>query len=78
MVEKIKALVAAEPVRVRVYSVVVLVAGYLLVRGVVQPTDVDFVGSLAALVLGVEASRAKVTPSADVEFYDAEEDDEEE
>lgn len=70
MVEKIKAVLKAEPVRVRVYSLAVVVSFYLLAKGLVSPTDVDFIGSVAALILGVEASRAKVTPSHDVEFYD--------
>jgi hypothetical protein len=54
--------VKREPVRVRAYGVAVLVAGYLLVRGYIGPTDKEFVLSLLGLVLGVERTRSKVTP----------------
>ena len=51
-----------EPVRVRLYGLAVLVAGYLVARGVIQPTDYTFIVGVAALVLGVETARAAVTP----------------
>lgn len=53
-----------EPVRLRLYGIVVLLAAYALAKGYVQASDLEFVSSLAALVLGVETSRAKVTPQS--------------
>lgn len=51
-----------EPVRVRLYTVAVLVLGYLLARGVIDATDYEFAGALLLTILGVESARAKVTP----------------
>jgi hypothetical protein len=52
-----------EPVRVRLYSVIVIVAGYALSRGYVAVTDYNFVLTVVAAVLGVEATRAQVSPT---------------
>lgn len=51
-----------EPVRLRLYTLGVLVAGYAVSRGLIAPTDADFVGAVLALVLATEGSRAKVSP----------------
>jgi hypothetical protein len=64
MVAKILAALKREPVRVRVYSIAALVVAYLLARGVVSPTDGEFILGVLALVLGVEAARGNVTPFA--------------
>lgn len=53
-----------EPVRVRVYTLAVLVLGYLATRGIVTPEDVDFYVTVAGVVLGVETARRKVSPDA--------------
>ncbi|MGZ0151867.1 phage holin [Kribbella sp. WER1] len=63
MLKKILDKLRDEPVRVRLYAVVVLVAGYLLARGYVDATDYQFILSLVAAVLGVEAARSKVSPA---------------
>lgn len=52
-----------EPIRVRLYSAVVLITGYLVARGVIDQVDATFVGALALIVLGVETARARVTPT---------------
>ena len=65
----IKKLLANEPLRVRVYSIAVLVLGYLLARGVLNPEDVDFYVGLAALILGVESARAVVVPTKKVDLF---------
>ena len=62
LVERFVAWIKGEPVRVRLYSLAALVLAYLLARGIVSPTDVEFVGGVLALILGVEGSRRKVTP----------------
>lgn len=53
-----------EPVRVRLYSIIGVIAGYLLVKHVVSPDDVEFIVTMAGLVLAVERTRAKVMPMA--------------
>lgn len=62
MIEKIIAKIKSEPVRVRLYSILVAVAVFALAKGYVGPTDLEFVVTVGALVLGVERSRAKVRP----------------
>lgn len=62
MLNKILKKVRSEPVRLRLYLVIAAIATYLLVRGYVQATDLDFILTLTALILGVERSRAKVQP----------------
>lgn len=62
MIEKIIEKIKAEPVRARIYAIAVVIATYLLARGYVQATDADFLISIVGLVLGVERSRAKVSP----------------
>lgn len=61
--DKLLSKLRSEPVRVRLYSLAVLCAAYLVTRGYIQPTDAEFIGGIALLVLGVEASRAKVSPT---------------
>ena len=53
-----------EPVRVRLYSIIAAIAAYLLVRGIVSASDVEFILTMAGLVLAVERTRAKVMPMA--------------
>lgn len=62
MIEQIIEKIKAEPVRVRIYSIVAVVAVYLVARGFVSVVDLEFILSLVALVLGVERSRAQVSP----------------
>lgn len=62
--EKIQNLLKSEPLRARLYAIIVVIAGYLLARGYIAATDADFIGALAVLVLGVESARARVTPDA--------------
>ena len=59
MLDKLK----SEPVRVRLYSLAVLIATYLMARGYIQPTDLEFISGALLLVLGVETARAKVSPT---------------
>lgn len=64
----ILAYLKSEPLRLRAYGAAVLVTGYLVARGILQPSDADFYVSVVAVIVGVESSRAKVspvTPSAD-------------
>jgi hypothetical protein len=63
MLEKI---IKDEPLRLRLYSLAVLVLGYLVARGLVSPTDAEFIGGVIVVVLGVESARQKVTPAAKV------------
>lgn len=51
-----------EPVRARLYTLASVVAGYALAKGYVDVTDSGFIVAVAGLVLGVESSRAKVSP----------------
>jgi TRAP-type mannitol/chloroaromatic compound transport system permease large subunit len=53
-----------EPVRVRLYTLAVLVLGFLTVKGVVTPADAEFYGTVVAVVLAVETTRRKVVPAA--------------
>ncbi len=50
-----------EPVRMIVYPIAVLAGGYAVVRGV-DVDLVDLVLGMLAVVIGVEAARAKVSP----------------
>lgn len=63
---RLHALVASfyknEPLRARIYTLALLVAGYLLAQDYVSATDYEFIGSALAIVLGVERARSKVTP----------------
>lgn len=63
MIAKIIAKVKTEPVRLRLYSIIGALAAFALLKGYVQVGDVDFILTIAALVLGVETSRAKVSPT---------------
>jgi uncharacterized membrane protein YoaK (UPF0700 family) len=63
VIEQTVEYIRSEPVRVRAYSAIVLVAVYLCLKGYVQPSDVEFLTTLAALVLGVENARDKVSPA---------------
>jgi hypothetical protein len=58
LIEKLK----SEPVRVRLYAVIAAVAAYLLIKGIVDASDVEFILTMAGLVLAVERTRAKVSP----------------
>jgi hypothetical protein len=69
MMGTLKKLAANEPLRLRVYTLAALVLGYLVSRHVLSPADVDFYLAVAALVLGVETARAKVTPSDKVDLF---------
>lgn len=51
-----------EPIRLRIYSLVLLVATYLVARGVISLDDMEFIIGIAGIVLAVETSRAKVKP----------------
>lgn len=51
-----------EPVRLRIYSLVALVAVYLVARGVISVADMEFIVSVAGVVLVVESARSKVSP----------------
>jgi hypothetical protein len=62
MLNKVLDKLRREPVRVRIYTLATLVVGYLLARGYVSAGDVEFILGVASVVLGVEASRAKVSP----------------
>lgn len=52
-----------EPVRLRLYSLVGLIALYLMSKGVISVDDVEFLVGLAGIVLAVESARAKVSPT---------------
>jgi hypothetical protein len=54
--------IKSEPVRVRLYTILALVAGYLLTKGYVHPEDYQFIVTVVASILGVEATRSKVSP----------------
>lgn len=58
LIEKLK----DEPVRLRIYGLVFLVATYLVSRGVISVDDLEFIVGVAGIVLAVETSRAKVKP----------------
>jgi hypothetical protein len=62
-VNKLFAKLKQEPVRLALYSLATLVAGYLKTKGVLTTEDVAFIGSVAAVFLGVETLRSKVTPA---------------
>lgn len=55
----------AEPVRLRIYTLVGIVALYLLSKGVISVADVEFIVALAGVVLAVETARSKVTPTGE-------------
>lgn len=57
----------SEPIRTRVYPVLVVVAGYLAVKGVLDSDTASLVLGLAAALVGgvaTEAGRARVSPIA--------------
>lgn len=51
-----------EPVRLRIYTVASLIAIYLVSKGIIDVTDLEFIVGIAAVILGVERTRAKVSP----------------
>ncbi|MEU2013117.1 hypothetical protein [Nocardia sp. NPDC019302] len=56
-----------EPIRALLWPVLVGIAGYLVVRGVVDQFSADMIVAIIAAVLGIpaaEVARAKVTPDA--------------
>lgn len=64
---KILSTLRTEPVRALLWPVLVGIAGYLVVRGVVDEFSADMIVAILAAVLGIpaaEAARAKVTPDA--------------
>lgn len=58
----VRSILRNEPLRARAYALTVLVAVYLVGRGIISATDKDFIVSVVAIVLGVEWSRTKVSP----------------
>ncbi|RNL66227.1 hypothetical protein EFK50_00965 [Nocardioides marmoriginsengisoli] len=52
-----------EPIRVRIYGLTVLVAGYLHERGLIDLVDVRFAGAAALIIFGAETARRKVIPT---------------
>lgn len=61
----IKSLWAQEPVRVAVYSALVVLAGLLVAQGVVSGDQSSLILAVVAVALGVpatEIARSKVTP----------------
>jgi len=64
---RVLALLDSEPVRTRLYPVVVILIGYLVTRGVLDNDTANLVASIAAAILGVgavEATRVAVVPKA--------------
>jgi hypothetical protein len=64
---KILSTLRTEPVRALLWPVLVGIAGYLVVRGVVDEFSADMIVAILAAVLGIpaaEVARAKVTPDA--------------
>jgi hypothetical protein len=64
---KILSTLRTEPVRALLWPVLVGIAGYLVVRGVVDEFSADMILVILAAVLGIpaaEVARAKVTPDA--------------
>jgi uncharacterized membrane protein YjjB (DUF3815 family) len=56
-----------EPIRALLWPVLVGIAGYLVVRGVVDQFSADMIVAIVAAVLGIpaaEVARAKVTPDS--------------
>ncbi|MGV9540936.1 hypothetical protein ACWDSF_06385 [Nocardia beijingensis] len=56
-----------EPIRALLWPVLVGIAGYLVVRGVVDQFSADMILVIVAAILGIpaaEVARAKVTPDA--------------
>lgn len=68
--EKIVAKLREEPVRARLYALVVLVAGYLVARGVISAADAEFIGAVALTVLAVETARSRVEPLSKQDRHD--------
>ena len=58
-IEKLK----DEPVRVRLYSLAVIVIGYLVTTGHLTTSDGELVSTIIGTILAVESTRAKVTPA---------------
>lgn len=56
--------VRREPVRIYLYGLAVAIGGTLVALGHVSPADIEVWVYLLAVVLGVEGTRAKVTPTA--------------
>ncbi|WP_043735635.1 hypothetical protein [Nocardia asiatica] len=64
---KILSTLRTEPIRVLLWPVLVGIAGYLVVRGVVDEFSADMILVILAAVLGIpaaEVARTKVTPDA--------------
>ena len=56
-----------EPVRVYLYSIVVVVVTFLGIRGEIDATSAEFYTGAAATILAVERARAKVTPTRKID-----------
>ena len=64
MFKKLLAYVKQEPVRVHLYTVVGLVLGLLVAKGIIHESDLPYVLGIAAAILGVETLRGQVSPAA--------------
>lgn len=65
MIERIRTLLAGEPVATRVGPALALVAAYLFARGVIDASTADLIAGLVAILGGggvVALARAKATP----------------
>lgn len=58
---ELKAVLKREPVRLRIYALAVAVAGYLVVKGYIDPADQEFILGALGIVLATENVRGKVT-----------------
>lgn len=58
----IAGVLADEPVRLRMYAVVVAAVALLVHKGVLDPQEADMWLGLVVAVLAVESSRSKVSP----------------
>lgn len=66
MFSKQLAYLKREPVRVNLYTVVGLVLGLLVAKGILPESELPYVLGIAAAILGVESLRSKVTPNVNV------------
>ncbi|MCC3333603.1 hypothetical protein [Nocardia abscessus] len=64
---KLLSALRTEPIRALLWPVLVGIAGYLVVRGVVDQFSADMIVAIVAAILGIpaaEVARTKVTPDA--------------
>lgn len=67
LVDRVLAALEREPVRVRLYTFLTLLCGYLVYRGVITGRDTAFYLAVASVLLGiptVESARRHVSPVA--------------